>query len=294
MLLYRNKSAMKRSVIILNILAAFLFSCQQAQKQTTEESSAPKWKKPGRIAYEVKNAKAWLSDSSKTNSEQEIVFAVNRTDRANFGKIDSVIVPVDISGDLAYYLPFPLEVSYLKDIKKIVFFSYATQTFAAYENGYLVHTGPTNMGREKDQTPTGLFFTNWKAKKTISTFNDEWELRWNFNIANKAGVGWHQYSLPGYPASHSCLRLSEKDAKYLYDWADKWILENKNKIQVKGTPVIVFGSYDFKAPKPWLKLVSNPHVLDISENEIKQVTAPFLNEILAEQMNRMDFQANNP
>jgi hypothetical protein len=31
------------------------------------------------------------------------------------------------------------------------------------------------------------------------------DLRWNFNIENKLGVGWH--SLPGYPASHSCLRL---------------------------------------------------------------------------------------
>jgi hypothetical protein len=46
------------------------------------------------------------------------------------------------------------------------------------------------------------------------------DLRWNFNIENKLGVGWH--SLPGYPASHSCLRL--EDAKLLYEWADEWQL----------------------------------------------------------------------
>jgi hypothetical protein len=26
----------------------------------------------------------------------------------------------------------------------------------------------------KHKTPTGLFFTNWKAEETTSTFDDEW------------------------------------------------------------------------------------------------------------------------
>jgi hypothetical protein len=50
------------------------------------------------------------------------------------------------------------------------------------------------MGSEKHKTPTGLF-SNWKAEETTS--DDEWDLRWNFNIENKLGVGWHQYSLQG-------------------------------------------------------------------------------------------------
>lgn len=279
---------MKKTVVVLNVLLAFLFSCQQNQKTVAEnkKDQEPEWQEPKTIAYEIKNASQWLEDSSITNSEQEMVFAINRTDRKHFMKMDSIIVPVDLSGDLVYYLPFPVKVSYLNDVDKIVYFSYATQTFAAYECGILVYTGPTNMGREKDPTPTGLFFTNWKAKKTTSTFNDEWDLRWNFNIANKAGVGWHQYDLPGYPASHSCLRLLEKDAKFLYNWAEQWVLADKTKILVKGTPVIVFGNYDFHAPKPWFRLVRDPHTLDISENEIKQITEPFLKEILAEQKNR--------
>lgn len=142
------------------------------------------------------------------------------------------------------------------------------------------------MGRQKDLTPTGLFYTNWKAEETTSTFNDEWNLRWNFNILNKEGIGWHQYSLPGYPASHSCLRLQEKDAKYLYNWAEQWVLSGKDSILLKGTPVIVFGNYDFNAPKPWLQLIANPHALDITRAEIQKQTAPFLNEILAEQKKR--------
>jgi len=49
----------------------------------------------------------------------------------------------------------------------------------------------------------------------------------------------------GYPASHACMRLKEKDARYLNDWADQWILRGKDKVLIKGTPVIVFGSYNF-------------------------------------------------
>lgn len=156
-----------------------------------------------------------------------ILLAANRTDKAGFAQMDTVIIPTDMSGDLAYYLPFPLQVSYLASINKIIYFSYPTQTFGTYENGILMYTGPTNMGSKKHPTPTGLFYANWKAEETISTFNDEWELKWNFNIENKEGVGWHQYALPGYPASHSCLRMQEKDARYMYDWADQWILDGK-------------------------------------------------------------------
>jgi hypothetical protein len=142
------------------------------------------------------------------------------------------------------------------------------------------------MGRKKDPTPTGLFHTNWKAEQTTSTFNDEWDLKWNFNIENKLGVGWHQYALPGYPASHSCLRMQEKDARFMYEWADQWILEGTDNVLANGTPVIVFGSYNFDAPKPWLQLVANPHALDITETEIQQQTAPYLNSIVAEQEKR--------
>ena len=88
--------------------------------------------------------------------------------------------------------------------------------------------------------------------------------------------------MPGYPASHSCLRLQEADARYLYTWADSWVL-NKDAVKKKGTPVIVFGNYNFDGPKPWLQLLTDPHALDISEKEIKQVVRPHLKTIIAEQ-----------
>ena len=58
--------------------------------------------------------------------------------------------------------------------------------------------------------------------------------------------------------------------------------------EVKGTPVLVFGSYDFDAPKPWLQLVRSPHALDISKNEIEKQMMPYLNAVLAQQKIRQN------
>ncbi|MBE8723616.1 L,D-transpeptidase [Flavobacterium hungaricum] len=284
--LYYTANALFILVLIL------LVSCKKSDTihltDNTAEKEKPKktieHKEPeSSISYQFTKAKEWLKTNEADSSKIAIVTAINRADKANLKKLDSILIPNDFSGDLVYYLPFPLHVAALEEVSKIIIFSYPTQTFAAYENGELVRTGPTNMGRKKDPTPTGLFFTNWKAEKTTSTFNDEWELKWNFNIENKLGVGFHQYELPGYPASHSCLRLLEKDAKYLYKFADEWILKDKENVKVKGTPVVVFGSYDFDGAKPWLQLVSDPKSLNISENEIETQTKSFLKQILENQ-----------
>jgi lipoprotein-anchoring transpeptidase ErfK/SrfK len=285
------KYFMKKSIVLLGIiLATVSFSCKKADAENTTQPAkivkkAPIRKAPKAVTYTLENTKEWLK-SNKDSANLEIAFAVNRTDKAFFTKMDSVIIPTDRSGDISFYLPFPVEVPYLADVDKILFFSYPTQTFAAYENGILIYTGPTNMGRKKDPTPTGLFFCNWKAEETISTFDDEWKLLWNFNIENKKGVGFHQYDLPGYPASHSCLRLHEKDAKNLYEWANQWILADEENVKFKGTPVVVFGNYPFGQPKPWLQLAKNPKALTISESEMEKVTAPYLATILKEQEKR--------
>ena len=280
---------MKKYLLIISLLLV-LNSCKEEKDTKIKEENIPERKAPDRtkpndVSFHFEKSKTFLA-TNPTAKQLQIVFAANRMDKANLVKKDSIIVPKDLTGDVEFYLPFPLEVDYLKDIKKIIYFSYPTQSFATYEYGYLTYAGPTNMGSKKHQTPTGLFFANWKAEETISTVEDEWKLLWNFNIANKMGVGWHQYELPGYPASHSCLRLTETDAKFLYTWADQWILEDDQNVKVKGTPTIVFGSYDFDGPKAWYELVKNPKALNISESDIENTTKPFLEEILAEQKKR--------
>ncbi|WP_339886952.1 L,D-transpeptidase [uncultured Flavobacterium sp.] len=290
---------MKKKFIVINLVLV-LFSCQQTKypddkdidsqqqlkKASSEIENSKKSIDTTIITYEWTYPKEWLLEHETDTLKQQIAFAINRTDLSNFTRMDSVIIPTDFRYDKAKYLPFPLEVNYLKGINKIIFFSYPTQTFAAYEKGILKITGPTNMGREEYLTPTGLYFTNWKAKVKISTIDDDWILNWNFNILNKEGIGWHEYSLPGYPASHSCLRLQKKDAKFLYYWADQWVLADQYTILVKGTPVVIFGKYDFSSAKPWHNLISNPKSIDITKTEMEKITQPYLNEILAAQKNR--------
>jgi lipoprotein-anchoring transpeptidase ErfK/SrfK len=276
---------------LMVIAAIILFACNNNNKEKKEvavkSQPAVEKKKPHDLVYTFVNGKAWKAAHKHSDSSSiKNILVANRTDLANIGAMDSILIPSDSTADIQYYLPFPDEVSSLKDVKKILVFSYPAQAFGAYANGILVYAGPTNMGRKKDPTPTGLYYTNWKAEKTTSTFNDEWDLKWNFNIENKEGIGFHQYALPGYPASHSCLRLLEDDAKYLYNWAEQWILKGTDNVLAKGTPVVVFGAYNFGGPKPWLQLAHDPHALDISTATIEKETAAYLNDILAQQQKR--------
>ncbi|PZR24894.1 MAG: hypothetical protein DI535_20245 [Citrobacter freundii] len=285
----------RHSIAVL-FAVVFFTQCREPEKKEepaketkTPRPEPPKWKNPDtKISYSKipgkKNVKR-IQDSLDAK-QQKIIMALNRADMANLASMDSILIPNDLSGDIVFYLPFPLQVKGLEDIRKIIFFSYPSQSFGAYEYGNLVYAGPSNMGRKKDQTPTGLYFTNWKAEETTSTFNDEWELKWNFNIENKEGIGWHQYAMPGYPASHSCLRLLEDDAKYLYKWADEWKLKGTDSVLLKGTPVIVFGSYPFDGKKPWMSLVQDDHALDIKAGELEQLVEPHRKEIMEAQEKR--------
>lgn len=279
------------SIILCIVIASISSRCEQTQKEKIRVKAKRVWKKPVRTSYHLENALSWLQRNSD-KTQRSIVLAVNRTDSSHLAKMDSILVPDDLSGDLATYLPFPASVPGLDKVEKIIFFSYPSQTFAAYAYGELFYAGPTNMGRKADPTPVGLYFTNSKAEKTTSTFNDEWDLYWNFNIENKKGIGFHQYELPGYPASHSCLRLLETDAKFLYNWAEQWILKEDETILAKGTPVIVFGSYPFDGAKPWVQLLSNPHALNITATSLQQTATPYLKTILKEQQTRAAVATN--
>ena len=222
-----------------------------------------------------------------SKDEQAVILAINRLDTKNKWRADTLMIPDKIDETLMSYSPFPRSLGQLKEVNKIVFFSYPIQAYALYEKGNLVKWGPTSMGHKTAQTKRGLMFTNWKKELAISTVNSSWKLPYNFNVHNTLGIGWHQYDLPGYPASHSCLRLSMDDAKFLYNWADQWVL-NKGGATVKanGTPVIVFGDYKWGGKKPWKNLSTDGKSNDISVEEMNKIIEPNLSKILEEQEKR--------
>ncbi len=227
-------------------------------------------------------------DSLGWTAHLESIAAINRVDMEHLYRLDSFLIPSILNDSLSAYLPFPTYYPSISDIDKIIFFSYATQSFAAYQNGKLFLAGPTNMGKKKTPTPTGLYYCNWKSKEAISTVDKTWILKWNFNVINLDGVGFHQYDLPGYPASHSCMRLWAKHAEQLYYWADQWLLSSKQKLVAKGTPVLIFGSYPWSKPRPWFALAQEPQALNYSFQSLDSLILPLKAQILEAQQQRKD------
>ncbi len=256
------------------------------QQKQREDSLEALLYKPD-FQYHFEHKSVWKTKDSFEGTEHlELLSAINRVDEIHLKRLDSFLVPDKYVDSLADYLPFPKIAAFLAPVNKIIFFSYPTQAFAAYENGKLVQTGPVSMGKKSTKTPEGLFFCNWKSKETRSTVDKSWILKWNFNISNYGGVGFHQYAMPGYPASHSCLRLWDHQAEFLYHWAEQWKLNGK-ELLAKGTPVIVYGAYPFGEPRPWFALAGDGKALDISVEDLKAVVSPYMDEIRKEQDNRM-------
>ncbi len=283
--------ALKYSFLLFCSLLVW-FSCQNANNESSTKHPIPKRKysKAQHFSYtkwSLKNDSVRKVFKSKfSGSDLTTLVALNRIDKNTLHKADTLIVPDKFDDDFLAYSPFPYTIENLFDIPKTAVFSYPIQAYGLYEYGELVKWGPTSLGSKAHQTPTGLFFTNWKGEEVQSTVDDEWILRWNFNIQNEQGIGWHQYELPGYPASHSCLRLLESDARWMYDWAEEWILKDANTVAAKGTPVIVFGSYHFEGRSPWLALANNSNANDIDKKELENIVSQYIDEIIKEQENR--------
>lgn len=287
---------MKKTILITAFATLLtVIGCKDTPEERQEKSLEKKFERKYDKAqdYTYTNWVLKSSDSVRkifkekfTSQQLTTIVALNRVDKNTFATVDTLLIPDQFDDDFLAYSPFPYTLSSAKDVKKLAIFSYPIQAYGLYENGELVKWGPSSMGSKQHKTPEGLYFCNWKGEEVISTFDDEWVLRWNFNIENQEGIGWHQYQLPGTPASHSCLRLLEADAKWMFDWADEWILADKETVKAKGTPVIVYGSYDFEGRKPWLNLAKNSHANDISTETLNEIVGKYQVEILKEQKNR--------
>ena len=206
------------------------------------------------------------------------VLKLNRIDRRHLRKGDNLVVP-SRPVELDRLAPFPTELQTARDLSKLVLVSRATQAFAAYENGQLVRWGPVSTGKQATPTPKGLYFTNWKKRVTRSSIDQSWVLPWYVNIENRLGIAFHQYDLPGYAASHGCVRMLEEDAKWVFTWADQWVLNRRTGIlEASGTPVIVFGDYSYGKKQGWKQLVEDPKAAAarVQQREAEAILAGYM------------------
>ncbi|MCG9973342.1 L,D-transpeptidase [Christiangramia crocea] len=273
-----------RSFALLFFSSIILFSCnsntQVADTSVSEpvlSMKNPVVKKEPKIFRDEVNYKLdSLNSTTDIDSlyniygeeQLETILAINRIERRRLRPQRPIVIPECASADFNTYSPFPEEVYFLKCIPKTVLISQRVQAFGLYENGELVKWGPVSTGKRSTRTPNGLNYGNYKAKRKISTVDESWIMPYYFNFMNFEGIGVHQYSMPGYPASHGCVRLYMDDAKHIFNWAEMWEVENA-QITRNGTPFMVFGEYDYDSEKPWYDLSQNMKANDLTQDEIE-------------------------
>lgn len=130
------------------------------------------------------------------------------------------------------------------------------QRVHVYRNGVRVAASTCSTGKPGHETPTGVFVVLQKDKHhRSSTYNNA--PMPNMNRLTWSGVALHAGKLPGYPASHGCVRLP-------LDFSEKLFT-----LTHLGTPVIISGSHS----DPW-QLVHPGMVLSAyAEHEFQEAEA---------------------
>ncbi|MCZ8099347.1 MAG: L,D-transpeptidase [Burkholderiales bacterium] len=108
------------------------------------------------------------------------------------------------------------------------------QRVHVYRNGIRIAVSTCSTGAPGHETPTGVFTVLQKDKHhRSSTYNNA--PMPNMNRLTWGGIALHAGKLPGYPASHGCIRLPMAFSEKLFD------------VTHMGTPVIISGSHS----DPW-------------------------------------------
>jgi hypothetical protein len=208
------------------------------------------------------------SISGWTEWQLGVLEKVNRLDREHLTRALHLAVPDVWPPDERIYSQLPFELPDRQHVAKFLVVHQPGQMFGAYESGRLVRWGPVSSGRRSAPTPSGLFHLNWRSRGRHSTVNPRWYMPWYFNFHNERGLSFHEYVLPGHPASHACVRLLERDAKWLFEWGETWTLDARGWTVIDpGTPVWIVGQYDFDAAAPWQSTEWLASRLDLSSGQ---------------------------
>jgi len=125
----------------------------------------------------------------------------------------------------------------------MVLVSVPEQTMHVYRNGILIGRSTVSTGSKGHSTPGGVFSILGKSKEYYSKKYDNAPMP-NMQRLTDTGICMHSGNLPGYPASHGCIRMPFDFSQLLFSATGKG-----------GTVVVGDG----KIPVP--HLASNPGLL---------------------------------
>jgi len=85
-----------------------------------------------------------------------------------------------------------------------------------YRNGVLTGVTTVSTGKKGHETPTGVFTILQKNKDHFSNIYDNAPMPYMQRLT-WGGIALHAGGLPGYPASHGCIRLPSEFARQLFE-----------------------------------------------------------------------------
>lgn len=130
------------------------------------------------------------------------------------------------------------------------------QLVHVYRNGVRIAVSTCSTGKPGHSTPTGVFVVLEKDKHhKSSTYNDA--PMPNMNRLTWSGIALHAGNLPGYPASHGCVRLPLDFSAKLFT------------VTHLGTPVIIAGSHT----DPWELTHPGMVLSGYAESQFQQIEA---------------------
>jgi len=119
----------------------------------------------------------------------------------------------------------------------LVYVDLGRQLATVYRNGVRIGVSTISSGKEGHSTPTGVFTILEKNVEHYSSTYDNAPMPYQQRLTWK-GVAMHAGNLPGYPASHGCIRLPMEFAKRLFS------------VTEKGGTVVIAGGHEDPVTRP--------------------------------------------
>ena len=101
----------------------------------------------------------------------------------------------------------------------VIVVSIGKQTVTVYDDGKVIAKSPISSGTASNPTPTGIFSILEKNRYHYSNLYGGAPMPFMQRVTN-SGVAMHAGDLPGYPASHGCIRLPYSFARSLFGITD--------------------------------------------------------------------------
>lgn len=109
----------------------------------------------------------------------------------------------------------PIPVNQVLESGVLVVISKASQEMFVYRDGKLWDSSPVSTGKRGKETPSGIFPILQKRRHHRSNLYSNAPMPFMQRLTWD-GIAIHQGKLPGYPASHGCIRLPRQFASALF------------------------------------------------------------------------------